>query len=180
MKAGQSRTGFALFAVAFTALMFIVKPAAADQLFYFTFSGATVSGAGTLTASDNGDGSFTAISGTGTQTVNGDSNTLTLIANPDAPAVHTGDNFTYDNQLFPSNFPLISDAGLLFASSTGEVNLFSVVGDGYVFLNQNQFSESITFTLSDTPPVQGVPEPASLILVGIGLSVLAARRRRLL
>lgn len=178
MKAAQSRIGFSLFAVAFAALMFIVKPAAADQLFYFTFSGATVSGAGTLNASDNGNGSFTAFSGTGTQTVNGVTNALTLIANPEAPAAHTGDNFIYDDQLFPGNFPLISDAGLLFASSTGEVNLFSEVGDGYHYLNQAQFTESISFTLSVTPPVQSVAEPASLILVGIGLIGLATRRRR--
>lgn len=180
MKLGKSRTGFSMFAFAIAALMFIVKPAAADQIFYFSFTGATVSGTGTLNATENGDGSFTAIAGTGTQNMGGVADTLTLVFNPNGTGVANSPSgiVFYDNQLFPGSVPMISDAGLLFTSSTQEVNLFSNLGDGYQYFEQAGFTESIAFSLSDTAPVQGVPEPASLMLVGIGLIGMAARRRR--
>jgi hypothetical protein len=178
MKLGISRVGFSVFAFAIAALMFIAKPAAADQIFYFSYSGATVSGSGTLNATDNGDGSFWAVTGTGTQTMAGVRDTLTLVFNPSSPAGTFSNGIFYDDQLFPGNVPLISDAGLLFATSTQEVNLFSDTGSGAYFFTQGGLLDFITFTLSSAPPVQGVPEPASIILFGIGLIGLAAHRRR--
>jgi hypothetical protein len=181
MAFGKSRTRFSMVAFAIAALMFVVKPALADQIFYFSFSGTTVSGSGMLNAADNGDGTFTALNGTGTQNVNGVADALTLIFNPNGTTVANSPSgiLFYDNQLFPGQDPLVSDAGLLFASSTQEVNLFSNLGGGYQFVQQDGFSESITFSLSDTP-VQTVPEPASIILFSIGLIGFAALRRRLL
>lgn len=177
MKLGKSRTGFSLVAFAIAALMFIVKPAAADEIFYFSYSGATVSGSGALLASDNGDGSFWALTGSGTQSMAGVTDTLTLVYNPNSPAFNFSNGIFYDDQLFPGSVPLISDAGLLFATSTQEVNLFSDPS-GVYFFTQGGLLDIVTFTLSATPPGQGVPEPASIVLFGIGLIGLAARRRR--
>jgi hypothetical protein len=179
MTLGRSKTRFSLFAFAVAALLFVVKPAAADQIFYFSYSGASVSGSGSLIATANGDGSFTAVSGTGTQTVGGVSDALTLVFNPNGVTVSFSPSglLFYDNQLFPDNDPLISDSGLLFLSSTQEVNIFSNIGDGYQYYQQDEFTESIVFSLSDTPP-QAVPEPAPIILIGIGLIAFAALRRR--
>ena len=43
-------------------------PPGADPLFDFSFSGGGISGSGTLDATANGDGTFTAFSGTATVT----------------------------------------------------------------------------------------------------------------
>ena len=61
-------------------------PPGADPLFDFSFSGGGINGSGTLDATANGDGTFTAFSGTATVTgaPNGES-TLTLYANPSPP-----------------------------------------------------------------------------------------------
>lgn len=180
MNFGKSRTRFSMFAFAIAAMLFLVGPAKADQIFFFSFAGATVSGSGMLNATDNGDGSFTAVSGSGTQTVGvAAPDTLTLIFNPNGTTISfSPGGFFFDNQLFPGNDPLISDAGLLFSSSTQEVNLFSNIGGGYQFAQQDGFAEAITFLLSDSPPVQTVPEPTSMVLFGIGLLAFAAFRRR--
>lgn len=177
MTCEKLRSRFSMFAFAIAAMLFIVGPAKADQIFYFAFSGATVSGSGMLNATDNGTGSFTAVSGSGTQNVGGVVDTLTLIFNDNGTTVSFSPGaFFFDNQLFPGNDPLISDAGLLFSTATQEVNLFSIIGGGYQFFQQDGFTEAITFLLSDSP-IQAVPEPTSILLFGIGFLAIAAFRR---
>jgi hypothetical protein len=165
-----------------TALVLFAGPAKADQIFYFTFVGATVSGSGTLNGVDNGNGSFTAVSGTGTQISNGNFDILTLVSNPNAPALSLSPSglLFYDNQLFPNNNPMITDSGLLFLSSTQEVNLFSNPGDGYQYFQQDGLTEMITFILSNTPPdvpPVTIPEPGSIVLLCISVLCFAATRR---
>jgi hypothetical protein len=151
--------------------------AAANEAFNFSFAGTDgtgdLSGSGTLTASTNGDGSFTVISGTGTEIVNGVKDTLTL-ATASQFFTYLGQEyqFTFDNLLFPSADPTISDNGLLFSSSNGtQENLYSNGPDSYGYSNTNNFNENTTFVLT------AVPEPATVSLIGLGLLGFTVSRR---
>ncbi len=179
MKFAKIGRCLSVFAMTMAAMLINVGSARADQIFYFSFSGATVSGNGTLNAVANGDGSFTAISGTGTENNNGTADTLTLVFNPNGRTISTSPSglLFFDNQLFPNNNPLISDAGLLFTSSTQEVNFFSDFDSGYQYFQQDQFTEVITFSLSENPTVT-IPEPATVVLLCMGVLCFMATGRK--
>lgn len=153
--------------------------AMANQIFAFSFTGATASGFGTLTAVVNGDGSFTAISGSGTETVNGATDTLNLIFNPNGKDLATSASgaFFFDNQLLPSTDPFIANGGLLFQTSTQELNLYSTSPGQYLFYQQNRYNESTAFTLTAVADGAGVPEPTTVFLLGAGFVGLVASRR---
>jgi hypothetical protein len=145
-------------------------PPGADPLFDFSFSGGGINGSGTLDATANGDGTFTAFSGTATVTgaPNGES-TLTLYANPSAPGevLSPSGYFIYDSQLLPGQNPLITNGGLLFTSSGYEVNIFSNGPGSYTYYDNSGYNTPVSFSLSEAIPSQSVPEPSTLILGGI-------------
>ena len=155
----------------------------ADPLFDFSFSGGGIIGSGTLDATANGDGTFTAFSGTATVTgaPNGES-TLTLYANPSPPGevLSPSGYFIYDSQLLPGQNPLITNGGLLFISSGYEVNIFSNGPDGYTYYDNSGFNIPVSFSLSEAVSPQSAPEPSTLILASIAcvMGLGFGRRRR--
>jgi hypothetical protein len=164
------------------ALGAIASSASAAQ-FLFTYSGDMgINGAfGSLTGTANGDGTYTATSGTITEFGPVATGTGALIANPSAPASHGSPTgfFTYDDQLLPGQNPLISNGGLLFSVGGVEINIFSngAGPDTYTIYNNRGTQGNGDFALSQ---LAGVPEPATwgLMLVGFGGLGAMLRRRR--
>jgi len=151
----------------------------AGSIYDFSFSGNGVSGGGTLLAEDNGDGTYTAVSGSGT--VNGVA--LSLIANPDAPdySISASGYFVYDNLLFPTQSPLLSSPGLLFSTLGGiyggtEANIFSTGPSSYLYYENSGGYTPISFSLNP----HAIPEPTSMAMLAIGILSLGKvyRRRR--
>jgi PEP-CTERM motif len=123
---------------------------------------------GDLTATDNGDGTYTAISGSGFY----DSFAITLIPNPIAPtaAYSPTGYFYYDDLIIPGQNPVITNPGLLFSirdNGSTELNIYTV-GLVYVEYLNNGSNGNGSFETA------AVPEPATALLaftgiVGIGL-----------
>jgi hypothetical protein len=180
-----------LVAVAVTLVFGGMAQAGADQ-FNFSFNDPIdgITASGTLVATDNGSGVFTATSViNGTITGNpGGNGALTLIPNPNAPGgISMFGDFGYDDLLYlfgPAPMP-IDNAGLLFSVPNGNVvNIylasvsiapFYELDDGDSAGNFTFASADVTgFTLSPAP----VPEPSSFCLLGIGAAGLVAYRKR--
>ncbi|SRR5712691_1236718 len=141
----------------------------ASTLFTFTDSGSGIDISGNLTANDNGNGTFTAISGDGF--FNGTPITL----------LNASSAFTFDNVLYPVGTPLLDGNGLLFSFANHELNIYGNSGAPYSTWTWNgsvydlQDNNSV-FTLTDPP---SVPEPASAVFVLTGgLWLWMARKRR--
>ena len=150
--------------------------------FQYTGTGGSSSASGELSATANGGGSFTAVSGGGLYSGFGYVNeAITLYANPSAPgaAISPSGAIEYDNQLFPSGGAagLISYWGLLFTmADTSEVNIYQggSTFDSYAGYLPGVGSDTGTFTLT------AVPEPGSILLMGtLLLGVAGALKRKL-
>ncbi|MBI3864323.1 MAG: PEP-CTERM sorting domain-containing protein [Planctomycetia bacterium] len=158
----------------------------ADPAFVFGFisNDGLVHAYGTLNATDNGDSTFTAISGGLVVTGGPSPGTYFLVANPVAPGTNVNYDATlaYDDQLLPGQNPVLTTGGLLFSangSDSGyEINIFSdgspspVLPNGtYTFLDTNGFS-----TMGEA----ALPEPSSFLLFGFAALTIGIRyvRRR--
>jgi PEP-CTERM motif len=156
-----------LMSVALSSLLLLPAVAKADTFtFSSTGSGGGFSGTGLLTASNNGDGSFTVtgISGTG----------ITGLISPNG--------FFNDNLLFPSGSRLVDVNGLGFTTLVGgiaySVDIFSTVSgyEAFTLDSDGNFGDDpVTFAIRSNG---AVPEPSSLVMMGSGVLALAAGLRR--
>jgi MYXO-CTERM domain-containing protein len=155
--------------------------------FNFAFIGLGLSGSGLLTASDNGDGSFTATSGS--LSVFGDPLATggTLFPNPSAPgpAFSPSGFFIYDNQLFPTLNPTLDVDGLLFTSGPNEINIWANGPGSWEYFDFNTVTGAQFFDTNFQFFLTEIPEPASATLMALGVVGLAAygvrsRRRSLM
>lgn len=153
------------------------------QMFAFTFAAGDVRAAGQLVATPNGDGSFTATSGTGVLSGAADNGALTLIPNPRAPGSARLAFFFYDDQLFPGQGRAVDYDGLLFALPDGyQAALYSTAPSVYVLLEATPSGADRHSYTSSAFAVTATPEPGTWALVGAGLAGLGglgrlARRR---
>ena len=67
----------------------------------------------------------------------------------------------------PRQNPLITNGGLLFTSGGYEVNIFSTGPSLYTYYDNSGYNTPVSFSLSEAVSSQSVPEPSTLILVGI-------------
>lgn len=158
-----------------------------SQEFTFTYSDAITLATGTLNATPNGNGSFTAFSGTLTITGSSFDGFYTLWQNPVAPSTSYSPSgrFIIDNQVFPSSPSLLNVYGLLFVNGSREVNIWGN-GDGNPWSMWSSegggggYDYSVndaSFTLSAaSAPSPAVPSPGSLALCTLGFFI--TRRRR--
>ena len=171
----------AAFAAALALGGFASAASATTFVYDFSSNDGTENATGRLTATANGNGTFTAISGTIDASGPLASGTGTLTSNASAPAASYSPSgaFTYDDQLLPGQNPLITNPGLLFKIGGTEVNIFSNgPGPGTYSLDTwagGYGYQTGNFTLS------AVPEPASwaMMLIGFGLigSMMRASRK---
>ena len=150
-------------------------PLHATTTFSFTNTGATFSAFGTITADDNGDGSFTAISASGF--FNNDA----IILIPGSGTSPSG-QFTFDNLLFPAGDPLLDGSGLLFSDTiTGdEINVWGN-GPSPAPYSTWEWSSSGGYFLQDNNAafsLTEVPEPATWTMLGVSLIFMAGLSRR--
>jgi hypothetical protein len=156
--------------------------------FVDSFDGITASG--TLIATNNGGGQFTAtsvVNGSITGNPGGDG-ALTLVPNPNAPGgIGSLGTLTYDNFLFPSQFQTLDVNGLLFSVPNGSLvniwaNLPVTIGAQYELADADSFGNG-SFLSAVTPdftltPATPVPEPSTLCLPFLGAAAFAACRKR--
>ncbi|MBY0583571.1 MAG: PEPxxWA-CTERM sorting domain-containing protein [Sphingomonas sp.] len=163
-----------------------VATAASATTFVYSFSADNgAAGAfGTLEATDNGNGSFTATSGTITTFGTIAMGSGTLIPNPNAPAPSTtptmnGFFIIYDDLLFPGQNPLVNINGLAFNINGTNINIYSPNGPSSyaVFDNGSTAVTPGNFSLSQ---VAAVPEPATwaMMIVGFGMIGAGIRSRK--
>jgi hypothetical protein len=141
-----------------------------DPQFLLTFSGSGVNGSALLDAIDNGNGIFTATSGSGTVAGPANAGILTLFPNPNAPnaTISPSGFFIYNDLLYPGQSPLVDVDGPLFTLPNNvEVNIFNNDNGPnqppYLYYDNTGFNVPVSVSLTL------VPEPAGLILLGFGI-----------
>jgi hypothetical protein len=172
-------------AIAFVLSLACPLRANADSSFAFT---ATDKGSGTysyglVTASDNGDGSFTATSGFLVVLSGPIAGTYDLFLNPNPPFPFFSPSgvFICDNVLYPSRNSTLDVDGLLFTGGGLEVNIWNDGGGvpySFFAFNGSGFplasSEAASFALASKPADQiAVIQGAVTELVNIGVKLPA-------
>jgi hypothetical protein len=176
------------------ALVVGLVPAMADNWFTYQFTGTVASQnqinvSGVLDAVSNGDGTFTAVSGSGILDVNGITYGLALYPNPIAPGVCSncgGLGFDIDNQLLPAGDPMLTSWGLLFAftgSSPNSSVALNIWGNApsSPYTSYLQFSgiqQDGSFTLTSVPEPGAVSMLVSMLAGLAGLAGVLKRRLR--
>jgi hypothetical protein len=156
--------------------MLMMATSAMATTFDFAYTG-DFSGSGVITAIANGDGTYTAMSGSDNDNLYG---ALALL--PGSSGNFNG--YSFDSQLLVNNNPLLTFAGLLFASDTKLINIFAIGQDLYAIaanidgtsINSGNLSNLTSFTL--TPETAPVPEPGTIVLLGAGMLGLAIFGKR--
>jgi hypothetical protein len=168
-------------AAAATVLLAGQAHAATWLLDYTSLDGAPVNADLTVTASDilNAVGGFDVTGVTGN--VDGDTVTA-LIHNPTQPfpSLSADGLFIFDNVIWPTSTPPISNPGLFFAGSSGaEYNLFSA-GQGYQLYKATPGVGYLANSSGTLSVSGGVPEPAAWTMMIVGFAGAGAllRRRR--
>jgi hypothetical protein len=161
--------------------------AALFDLSYSDSSGNVASGQ--LTAIPNGNGSYTAISGSFLWTSGSYLGNYTLLPNPDAPGVTTahgqhypdGTDLIYDNQLFPTSNPVLNGNGLVFESIAYALNLWGNGPDNYtLFLVGHDHPQYGPQYNGGVFSITAVPEPSTYIAGLLMLTPLVAQGVRFL
>ena len=172
------------------------KVSGADPEYLITFNGSdndvTITGSGTIDATPNGDGSYTAIAGSITFTSGPDTGTFGLF--PKLLGTSPSGAFYYDNQLTPTAATggILDIDGLLFINGATEINLWGngagipdtfdswTAKGGYTGEVAGTFTAVATTTA--TAVAVATPEPGTLIiwslLGGLGMAVGCSRRRK--
>ena len=162
---------------ALAAMAFLFAAGSADaSVFDFSYTGAGVTGSGTLTANLIAPGEYQIVSGTDIVSGGVVSGALArMFANTGSPTASYSPSgfFIYDDLLFSNLDPVINNNGLLFVDTAGhEVNLYSDAPGAYVHYDNTGFNQSVSFTLTE------VPEPASIAVLVFGLVGLGFVRQR--
>jgi hypothetical protein len=145
---------------------------ATNFLFTYTSNDGSEAASGTLSATANGDGTYTALNGVINALGPVAAGAGSLMANPAPPAASYSPSgyFIYDDQLLPGQNPLITNNGLLFDIGGAEINIFSngPGPDTYQFYSNNGANDFGNFALTQA----SVPEPGAwaLMLLGVGLA----------
>jgi hypothetical protein len=173
-------------------VLLLISGTALAETFTFSYVGSVFSLTGTLTANSNGDGTYTAVGGSGLLSYSSNPAGFTVnlypIPSADVPAtVRTGDGtdlIGLDNLLLPSSTPMLDVDGLIFGSGSfipppsGHIsglgfNIYYSGGTYQSFaagpdnLGHNQYAgDTGTFTLVDAPE-PGVVSLLLTMLAGI-------------
>jgi len=172
-----------------TALVMAVQAHA--SLYNITFTdGGLNTASGSVSTTDNGNGSETAVSGTLTVDPGGTlhSGTYSLLFNPNGTgytvwyAPQGGGGFGYDNQIFPASNPFVNGNGLMFTmtdySGVVGVNLWGNGANSYTEMGKPPWT-----LVNGNATLTAVPEPTTMIagallLLPFGASTLRMLRRR--